>query len=772
MRTSQIITITVFLLTLSFLKPNLALANNLPIEAETKPPEPITLEIEANNLEAKELNNLIKDEEYKVLQIEGEIQVGTEKVTDNLIKVKGENLAELDKEITEQRELLLLNLKNTEELGKENKPKKDKEKKIKDLEKSLTENRQIKKNIQKIKATYETEEKANKTIEKQVFKNNKKIKKIEKKQVKMEEKAQEIQDKLPETKKDKVKKNLDKLKTSLLNNLTQQLKPMQEVYAAGTGWIPNYVDIAFYDTDELGVWPLEWWKDTSNATTYQRPYATNLWWRTYIIHQGTDGYPYLGKFRDEGAKDFEGWRKLDFPYVLEDRDHSIASQTNWLWHATRSTKTNKIYIRRSSDGGNTWTVFKDLGIKSSTAIDMINQGGNNLCIVYKGDVNQNVYVGCSNDWTVNNESWRWKQVPNIATSMQPSIASSFGSLWVAHRGNDRRVYVQSSYDNGNTWNAVANVRGGTTDSPIGLAGIGKAEWKNERLCVIIRGTTDKGMINHSCLYRYWDNYNNEKWNYHPWMKQQGLTNDGPVVVSDTSRMIQVHRTLDNKIQTRALQWANPGGRGYVSNMMWKQPYFIENPNEKWDFYLNPYQPNRLKEVVTGRGETYEHEVYLYKYGISEKDNIDYNSGKKLYISDDTEWWPNCMPKKVRYWSSNLPGAYLDTRANFTQCDSFGGEPSYTIGSDRASLIKANQYYFTYWHGDKGELYRPIFKVQGALGARKPYNEYGTWKSFGYVKDPSATQTLIDFSTNIKFNTDEGISKRFEDYPYWYKKYTR
>ena len=38
-------------------------------------------------------------------------------------------------------------------------------------------------------------------------------------------------------------------------------------------------------------------------------------------------------------------------------------------------------------------------------------------------------------------------------------------------------------------------------------------------------------------------------------------------------------------------------------------------------------------------------------------------------------------------------------------------------SAKASQIKANQYYFTYWHGDKGELYRPVFKVQGQLGVR-------------------------------------------------------
>jgi len=721
MKNNQLIIIIVFLLTLSFLNPNLALANNELSQAEEI--EPVTVEIEGNNLEAKEINNIIKDEEYQVLQIEGEIEVGTEKVTDNLIKVKGENLAELEKEITDQRELLLLNLKNTEELGKENKSKKEKEKKIKDIEKAITENKKVKKNIKKIKATYETEEKANKTIERQ--KNNKKIKKMEKQVKKVEEKENK-----EETKQEKINKNIEKLKMSLL----KEIKPLKEVYAQGTGWIPNYVDIAFYDTDEVGIWPLEWWKDTSNAKTNQRPDATNLWWRTYIIHQGTDGYPYLGKFRDEGAKDFEGWRKLDFPYVKEDRDHSIASQTDWLWHTTRSTKTNKIYIRRSSDGGNTWTTFKDLGIRSSTAVDMINHGGNNLCIVYKGDINQNVYVGCSNDWMVKSESWRWRQLVGIQTSIQPSIASSFGTLWIGHRGNDRKVYVQSSYDNGNSWNGVEHIRGGMTDSPIGLAGIGKSEWKNERLCVIIRSRADRGMIEHSCLYRYGETYNS--WNYHPWMKQQGLTNDGPVVTSDTSRMIQVHRTLDNKIQTRALQWANPGGRGYVSNMMWKKPSFTNN-------------------------QGYEPDISLYNHS---------SENYKTYITKADSGWASCMPY-VRYWSSNLPDPYLDTRYDTNnKCDSNNENKwtSYTIGSAKATQIKANQYYFTYWHGDKGENVRPIFAYTMDLTLKEAWRcvyicQGNAWHFFG--KEAIVIHSKQD---NVIINQDP-VKDRGINYPYWYKR---
>ena len=95
-------------------------------------------------------------------------------------------------------------------------------------------------------------------------------------------------------------------------------------------------------------------------------------------------------------------------------------------------------------------------------------------------------------------------------------------------------------------------------------------------------------------------------------------------------------------------------------------------------------------------------------------------------------------------------------------------------SDRAGLIKANQYYFTYWHGDKGSLDRPVFKVTSQLGFRFPYAHYGTWGSYAYELDPNARKKIIP----LESASNDWINKSFEErnsgvnYPYWYEKYTR
>lgn len=80
------------------------------------------------------------------------------------------------------------------------------------------------------------------------------------------------------------------------------------------------------------------------------------------------------------------------------------------------------------------------------------------------------------------------------------------------------------------------------------------------------------------------------------------------------------------------------------------------------------------------------------------------------------------------------------------------------------MSKPNQYYFTYWHGDKGKLYRPVFKVQGQLGVRWPSNCYVTLCSFGLGGISDWRQRLIGFETNRDTYWNRG-----QDYPYWYKK---
>lgn len=87
------------------------------------------------------------------------------------------------------------------------------------------------------------------------------------------------------------------------------------------------------------------------------------------------------------------------------------------------------------------------------------------------------------------------------------------------------------------------------------------------------------------------------------------------------------------------------------------------------------------------------------------------------------------------------------------------------------MIKPNQYYFTYWHGDKGELYRPVFKVQPSLTDLQYKNPLtfgykGTWAAFPksngnkIIPSESAPNNWINYYNQGK------------DYPYWYEQRTR
>lgn len=76
--------------------------------------------------------------------------------------------------------------------------------------------------------------------------------------------------------------------------------------------------------------------------------------------------------------------------------------------------------------------------------------------------------------------------------------------------------------------------------------------------------------------------------------------------------------------------------------------------------------------------------------------------RKVYISRNGSWIPECKPA-LRYWSSNLLGAYIDTRLDSSyslymqgselilmSCDHNRNEVSYTISSAKENEIKPNQ----------------------------------------------------------------------------------
>jgi hypothetical protein len=670
-----------------------------------------------DNFSLEEVTDILQTSRYKIANLKGELTIANDVVTDYLAVNSNSKFERLDKELISQRLVLLKTMTPSQNISN----KKDR---------SQTNNYnplEIDDAINRLKSqTFTIEEISiftNNVDEKedliQVLSSKSSVKNIVEKRSNILE--NDIKDRqsfeknsLPTTE-DKVMSN----KTTLQSRIIQFLTPIQKTLASTPNWVPDFISIAFFDTDEIGVYPFEWWNDVNNATTYERPDAVSHWWRTHIIHRGTNGIPYIGKFNDEQGNNFSGWQQMNYPFANTDKDHSLTSHNNRLYHGVRGSG-NQIFIRSSWDAGATWSEFRSVGRTTSIGFDMVSHNGK-LCLAHKGNgSDQSIYVGCATDGWWDWSSVTWYKAQGVTTNMQPALASTFGSLWLGHTGTNNYPFLASSYNNGVSWSNIADFNSGRkTYSPISLVGIGSSSWQNERLCSLRRG--DNNEIYQKCLFRYGPNYN--QWNWHPWLLQQGQTNDVPIIVSDTSRISQVHRTLDNKIQSRTMEWVQPGGRGYISHMLWN-----ENPG-------------------FGVNNGYEQDIF---FSNTSGNNF------QTYISKNDSGLPHCEPY-LRYWASNLPDHYLDTRLDQNgQCDSSNSEVSYTIGSANADLIQPNKYYFTYWNDYKGERNIPVYKLQTTKTKGIPWGCANVMCLF--------TDELI---TPIPFDTNPD---RVYTYPYWYKEW--
>lgn len=115
--------------------------------------------------------------------------------------------------------------------------------------------------------------------------------------------------------------------------------------------------------------------------------------------------------------------------------------------------------------------------------------------------------------------------------------------------------------------------------------------------------------------------------------------------------------------------------------------------------------------------TYEHDFFLNNY-----------DGRTYFDSRQT--WDG-FPLVI-YAVSSLPAAYLDTRSGDPR-----GELAYTIGSARASDIRAN---IPYWYDNyirmvNGNTNSDSGKLWGQRGYRNPSWCYSVWCSFGSNWDP-------------------------------------
>jgi hypothetical protein len=276
------------------------------------------------------------------------------------------------------------------------------------------------------------------------------------------------------------------------------------------------------------------------------------------------------------------------------------------------------------------------------------------------------------------------------------------------------------------------------------------------------------MIAKSEIYtKYFDgNGQYNAWNWTPWHKQEIAVQGSGVksrieTTSDTSRLTMVGTRGDDKF-SRTLQYQSNPGRGYISYMRWDEdPGFSEgyqNIEDEWVEYP----------------QGYEHEVYLNNYDYSGAD-VDYNQGQLYLQNSNTSNIPAvapnaCIPTNI-YYASSLPGAYIDTRLDENlECDSRPNyEISFTIGSEFGYEIEKDQYYFTYIETGKGDLNKPIYKVQGSLTslnydflATGGYT--GTWAAFGI----SNKKLIYDSNGLSNVWVHSYDDNRDSSYPFWYR----
>ena len=99
-----------------------------------------------------------------------------------------------------------------------------------------------------------------------------------------------------------------------------------------------------------------------------------------------------------------------------------------------------------------------------------------------------------------------------------------------------------------------------------------------------------------------------------------------------------------------------------------------------------------------------------------------------------------------------------------------------LGSAKANEIKANQYYFTYWHGDKGENVRPIFAYTMDLTKKESWKcavvlcPPGVGNEWYFFSDDigDVNNILHTHNDNVIINQDP-VKDRGTNYPYWYKR---
>lgn len=741
------------------------------------------VQLKDEGIQIPEIEELLEGIEYSYSELSSEIKIGSETITDTFIKPEDQSIDDVNTEYGLQRESLLINLLNSPDTTESDKQ---------EVSQKLGAEEFQNISLDRVRVVSDSESEIKQLVERKSLLPE--IQDIKESKERIHEQVEELRDQsrsIEDLKKDR--RLFDRFQIrNFIGSVMNFFAPYNYISAEEPevpAWVPDFTSISFFDTDEIGVNPYKEWYTIPESQDYMLQDAVSHWWRTYIIAT-KDGKTYLGKFNDEQGVDFNGWQELtNIP--LDSQNHKIESHNNRLYLGY--TVSDEIKMQSSWDGGNSWADEREVGVGEVIGFDFTSHNGK-ICMAITNS-SKSVKASCVDDGWWDWYTAEWSETSISVSDRAPTIESAFGGLWVANQFNIldsfNRMYV--SYDNGETWqfDQGSNDRIGTTPT---LVAIGSSEFNNEKLCIgFQKGRLEGGMnigegptsggggssekeyiletpVFQKCLTRYGSEY--DQWNWGPVQDQQALSEQPLIFISDSSRLIQIHQTLDNTIQSRTLEWQNPGGRGYISHIRWD-----ENPGFKEG--IKDFTGGPDSWVVYPEG--YEHEVILNNY-IYDSDKSYINDGE-LYLDDfdlgfDAVIPEMCLPV-YRYWASNLPGAYVDTRLNYSvsdsqellRCDSQPsgeegkGEISYTIGSEFGSDIEPNADYFAYINTYKGNLYKPVFKVQGSItdlvyDSPLALGYDGTWSAF--YKDT----VFILRDDDVWYNDEEWVNQG-NTYPYWY-----
>lgn len=659
--------------------------NNL-TEVELVPQDNYTTEDVKNTLNGINISNLTLKSEY---------QVGDQIYSDFLVKQNNDSLDNIENEYRDKRAGFIYKLQTAPIDDKSQKRITEKEGQ-EALDRNNDSSKILVKNIKAIVSDSEKQKLDDK--------------------VKKDPKIKEKKENKPKL---KTENTIAKFGSDVKNNIEKTLSPIQaDAQSTVPNWVPNSSTTYFYDSDDLGMYPINNWgvlPVLGGAISYSQPSLASGNGRTFLLYRNVNN----GITLRNTSSNMDDARP--------DQDLSGGKTTNaspsveWYYgklYVIIKDSANNIFWKSSLNNNvNSWTGWNQIPAQLSD-IEM-KRHNNRLYLLGRG-TNNRLYTsyqdGGNNLWTA------WSLVGSQTTTSKPVLASYFGKLYGGFRGTDGKAYVNTNTDN---WNDANNkvVRGLTSDS-FGMAGY------SGKLCFIFKDndqqlaqycTTDANLANEKyAIYSYFNSSTPPTLGSDFHLIQASVTAPGNINTSNVT-------LSNNNVAYRKLT-AFSNVRGYISDMKWN------NSN------------------VFASDQGYEQEISLYKYNDAISDF------GKLYMSDATSSSPLCSAT-VSWTTSNLPSAYLDTRLDQNgQCDNSTGEPSFTIGSGSAKDIKPNVVYINNYETAKGLNSKPIFKVASQLGRQIPVGCLNEWCLFDLNRI-----ILINFSeTKNITNTNT--------YPYFVKSY--